>query len=207
MSTKRNDFIEEINGDLLEYFDESHTYLVNGIQVPSITQILGVHFGDKYTGVSQDTLEKAAERGTAIHEAIEAYVKGQEGDTEEVRNFKFLEKMYGFTPVASEIPVILYDREGNAAGAGRLDLVLKEGDLYGLGDIKSTYNLDINYLGYQLNMYRLAFMQDYDQKISFLRAIHLRGKKRVYKNIPINKKVVWEALDEWRNKWETIEQR
>ena len=86
-------------------------------------------------------------------------------------------------------------------------MVLKEGDLYGLGDIKSTYNLDINYLGYQLNMYRLAFMQDYDQKISFLRAIHLRGKKRVYKNIPINEKVVWEALDEWRNKWETIEQR
>ena len=60
----------EINGYTLEYDDESHTYIVDGVIVPSVTQILGVKFGNKYAGVNRSTLERAANRGTAIHEAI-----------------------------------------------------------------------------------------------------------------------------------------
>ena len=65
----------EIAGGLLEYIDESHTYLYDGIILPSITQILKIKFGNKYSGVSQDVLKRASEKGTKVHEAIENYEK------------------------------------------------------------------------------------------------------------------------------------
>ena len=43
----------EINGRTLEYDDESHIYLVDGIIVPSVTQILQVRFGNKYSKVDK----------------------------------------------------------------------------------------------------------------------------------------------------------
>lgn len=201
MTTQRpTDYIVEINGEILEYFDDGHIYLVNGMQVPSITQILEAVFPTKYAGVLPTTLEKAAERGTMIHAAVQKYAETglNEQNLEDVRNFRFLMKQYDATPIRTEMPVILYDENYNPAAAGRLDLLLKEGDKLGIGDIKTTYSLDTNYLGYQLNMYRVAFEQCYDMKISFLRGIHLREKKRVYKNIPLNDSVVWEALNAWR---------
>lgn len=77
----------------LEYDDDTHTYLVDGVIVPSITQMLSVKFGNKYASVNRSTLERAAERGTAIHKAIEDYCKlGIEGDLKEIRNFRFLKK-------------------------------------------------------------------------------------------------------------------
>ena len=62
-----------IAGGLLEYIDESHTYIFNGVILPSITQILKVKFGNKYLGVSNSTLERAANLGTEVHKAIEDY--------------------------------------------------------------------------------------------------------------------------------------
>ena len=38
----------EIAGGLLEYIDESHTYIFDGEILPSITQILKIKFGKKY---------------------------------------------------------------------------------------------------------------------------------------------------------------
>ena len=69
----------EIKGGVLEYIDETHTYLYDGVILPSITQLLKKKFGGKYDGIPKATLEKAAERGTAIHKAIEEYeVRGIE---------------------------------------------------------------------------------------------------------------------------------
>ena len=65
------DFTTEIQGHSLEYFDEEHLYLVDGIIVPSITQILKHKFGRKYEGIDRATLQRAADKGTQIHEAIE----------------------------------------------------------------------------------------------------------------------------------------
>ena len=199
MTIRRNDFIEEINSDILEYQDEYHVYLVNGLWVPSITTILEAVFPDKYAGVLPSTLQNAAERGTKIHAALEEYATTgvDTSGLEEVRNFRFLQRQYDFIPIRTEVPVILYD-DSIPFAAGRLDMLLNEGDKLGIGDIKTTYTLDTNYLGYQLNLYRIAYQQSYGHHIDFLRGIHLREKKRVYKNIPINDAVVWDAVDKWR---------
>ena len=93
-----------IAGHILEYFDDSHQYLVDGILVPSITQCLKFRFGNKYAGVDRVTLQRASERGTEIHEAIERYCKtDEESELPELRNFKFLQSQYGFAVLARRV--------------------------------------------------------------------------------------------------------
>lgn len=57
----------EINCYILEYDDESHTYIADGAIVPSVTQVLNIKFGGKYASVNPATLNRAANRGTARH--------------------------------------------------------------------------------------------------------------------------------------------
>ena len=187
----------EIKGGVLEYIDETHTYIYDGVVLPSITQILKFKFGGKYDGIPKETLERAAEQGTAVHQAIEDYEQqGIETELPELRNYKFLKKAYGFECIANEVPVVLF-KDDEAVACGRLDLVLKEGEQIGLGDIKRTSALDKNYLAYQLNLYRIAYQQCYGTNIEFLRGIHLRNDTRKYVNLPINENLVNEALNEY----------
>lgn len=189
----------KIKGHELEYFDDGHIYLVDGIIVPSITEILKVRFGRKYEGISKDTLKRAADRGTAIHEAIELFCSGVYTDLPEVKNFTFLERQYGFAPIANEVPVILFDEDEPIAG-GRLDMVIVEKEEHGLADIKTTSTLDKEYLAYQLNLYRIAYQQSYGADIKLLRGLHLRGDVRKYVPIPINEAAAWELVREYKEK-------
>lgn len=180
----------------VEYYDDEHMYLVNGVIVPSITQLLKKRFGGKYDGVNSAVLNKAAEEGTKVHKAIELYCKdGEESDIEELRNFKFLRKKYGFEVLDNEVPIVLFD-EGEPIAAGRLDMVLKMGDDIGLADIKRTSVLDKEYVGLQLNLYRLAYQQCYDTEITILKAIHLREDKRKFVDIPINEPYILDFIKE-----------
>ena len=187
----------EIKGGVLEYIDETHTYLYDGIVLPSITQLLKVKFGSKYDGIPKATLDRAAELGTAVHKAIEDYERqGIETDLPELRNWKFLKKAYNFGCLDNEVPVVLF-KDGEAVACGRLDLVLVEKSSIGLGDIKRTSTLDKQYLTYQLNLYRMAYMQCYGAEIGFLRGIHLRNDVRKYIDIPINENLAYEAINDY----------
>lgn len=187
----------EIKGGVLEYIDETHTYLYDGVVLPSITQLLKVKFGNKYNGISKEVLERASIQGTAVHKAIEDYEQECiESDLPELRNYKFLKKAYNFECIANEVPVVLF-QDGEAVACGRLDLVLTEGDEIGLGDIKRTSTLDKNYLAYQLNLYRIAYQQCYGKEISFLRGIHLREDTRKYVTLPINENLAQEIIKEY----------
>ena len=176
-----------IAGGTLEYFNDTHTYVYEGEILPSITQIMQIKFGNKYQGIDKRTLEKAAMKGTAVHEAIENYEKHNIEDKEciELRNYKFLKRKYNFECLDNEVPVVLF-LDGVPVGAGRLDLVIKENEKIGLGDIKRTSTLDKEYLAYQLNLYRIAYQQCYGVEIKHLKALHLRENTRKYINIPIN---------------------
>lgn len=186
-----------INGYTLEYDDESHTYIVDGVIVPSVTQILAVKFGNKYAEIDAVTLQRAAERGTAIHEAIETYCKtGIESAIREVHNFRFLQKHYGFNVLENETPIIIIDKSIPKA-AGRLDLVLEIKGETALADIKTTATLDKEYLAYQLNLYRIGYMQSYCIDISKLYGVHLKDDKRKLVNIPINANIAWDIIDQY----------
>lgn len=187
----------EINGHILEFFDDTHEYLVDGVLVPSITQILKYKFGGKYDGISQKVLNRAAEKGTEVHEAIERYCKtGESSDLKEVRNFKFLQKQYKFEVLDNEVPIILF-LDDEPVAAGRLDLVLKLDNKIGGGDIKRTATLDKEYLAYQLNLYRIGYRQCYGVEWEFLKGIHLRDDTRKFLNIPINEELAMQLVNDY----------
>ena len=191
------DFTAEIKGRTLEYIDDDHVYLVDGVQVPSITQILNSRYGHKYDFVNKEVLRKAAEAGTAVHDAIEMYCRdGTESDLPEVEGFKTLLRQYGFLVIENEVPVILFDGDEPIA-AGRVDMVLKMDGQIGGADIKRTSSLDKEYLTYQLNLYRVAYYQSYGIEWEFLRGIHLRNEVRQFVQIPINDELPWESVNQY----------
>ena len=186
-----------IAGGLLEYIDESHTYIFDGVVLPSITQILMVKFGNKYIGISKDVLNRAAEKGTEVHKAIEDYEKeGIDSDVKELRNYKFLKKHFGFECLDNEVPIVLF-LDGKPIACGRIDVILKEENNIGIGDIKRTSIFDKEYVAYQTNLYRIGYQQTYGVDISFLRGIHLREDVRRYIELPINEEMPLELVKEY----------
>ena len=187
----------KIKDHVLEYIDSTHTYICDGEIIPSITQIMKIKFGNKYDGVGKDVLTKAAQKGTAVHEAIERYCKtGEVKDLKEVKNFIFLQKHYGFEVLDNELPILLF-KDNKTVAAGRLDLVLDIKGSIGIGDIKRTATLDKEYLTYQLNLYRIGYQQSYDKEVKYLSGLHLRENTRKYVNIAINEEKAMELVEEY----------
>lgn len=188
---------KEINNHTLEFIEDGHVYLVDGVIVPSITTLLKSKFGKKYEGISKDVLHRAAERGTEVHQAIQDFCeKGTESDLVEVKNFKFLQKHYKFKVIENEIPVILF-KDDEPICAGRLDMVIEINDEIGGADIKRTSTLDKEYLAYQLNLYRIAYFQSYGKEWKFLKGIHLKDDIRKFVDIPINEEIAWELVNQY----------
>lgn len=188
----------EIKGHTVEFIEDEHIYLCDGIILPSITQILKIKFGNKYDGIPKEVLERASEKGNRVHKAIEEFEQYNFNDIgcTELRNYKFLKKHYKFECLNNEVPIILF-KDNKPVACGRLDLVLQEQGEVGLGDIKRTSVLDKEYLAYQLNLYRIAYQQCYDTEITFLRGVHLRDSVRKYITIPINEEVAMSLLEEF----------
>lgn len=54
---------------MLSFDEPTHTYRFNGLIIPSVTQVLSMIGG--YEGIPKAILDRAADRGTAIHHATE----------------------------------------------------------------------------------------------------------------------------------------
>lgn len=186
-----------LQGHEVTYEDNGHIYTVDGKVVPSVTQILHFQFPNKYNGVDNITLMEAAKKGTAMHQAIQDYEElGIETEgIEELRNYKFIKRMFGFEFVEAEMPILL-EYKGKFA-AGRLDQIIRIDDKLMVNDFKRTSVLDKDYLAYQLNMYRIAYQQTYLESIDGLRATWLRKEKRKFIELPINEDLVYELLERY----------
>ena len=190
------DWTKEIKGHTLEYFDDEHLYLVDGLIVPSITQLLKVKF-NKYEHIDRDTLKRASEAGTQVHDAIQRLCEdGEISDLPEVKNFLFLQRQYNFEVMENEVSVILFLND-EPISAGRLDMVIRMDGEIGGADIKRTSSLDKDYLFYQLNLYRIAYEQCYGVEWKFLKGIHLKDNIRKFAHIPINAPMAWELVHEY----------
>lgn len=64
---------------------EWHTYRINGVIVPSVTQLLA---DDTYINVDPIVLERAAKKGTLVHKEIQEWLEsGKNGYTDELYEF------------------------------------------------------------------------------------------------------------------------
>ena len=79
-----------------------------------------------------------------------------------------------------------------------MDLILKDvNEERVIADIKTTATLDKEYLAYQLNLYRVGYMQSYGEDIAQLYGVHLREDKRKLVKIPINEGAAWDIINEY----------
>ena len=155
---------------------EEHTYSLNGIALMGITGMIKSQlFPDMYKDIPQWILDRAAERGTMVHESIELFDAGFEPkDTiPELESYKRIKRENGLTTIANEY--IVTDREHFASA---IDLVLCKGNDIILTDIKTTYTLNKEYVRWQLSIYAYLFeLQNPDLKVSKLYALWLRDDK------------------------------
>ena len=187
----------------LEFDNDTHTYLFEGMIVPSITQVMGMKFGGMYASVKPEILRASADHGTAVHKAIENWCKTElPSDLAELRHFQVLKKRYGFEVLDNEIPCVI--KEPNVAG--RIDLVLRDKEgRKALADIKTTATFEKGYVGYQLNLYKKAYEDTYGEEIQALYIVHVRsygGKNfRHFKELPISE-IPYEWLKENYERYE-----
>jgi hypothetical protein len=191
---------EIINGRTVTFDPESHLYVVDGIPVPSVTQVVRDVLEWQYHDVDPAVLKRAADLGTALHKEIEDYEnEGIMGSSTEFRNYLKLKRLYGFNVLESE-KIIFIEDQGQVICAGRLDMILDDStdETLILGDVKRTYNVHLDHLKLQLNLYKIGYEQCYKRDIGRLMCIHLR--KHVHEIIPVDVDTdhAWAILDRFR---------
>ena len=67
-------------GSRIEFDEQKHLYTVDGVKMPSVTEILSPLTARHYGEISKETLRLAADRGTAVHEACECLDYGLDID-------------------------------------------------------------------------------------------------------------------------------
>ena len=183
------------NGAKVTFVDSTHTYMVDGVEVPSITRLLDIKYGSSYGFVDPDLLKKASEYGTAVHNQLSEFIDGRMKDPsfscettypEVYEYFDFVEPIYGVEPVMTEQVVILYGKDGVPAACGRFDLLCKVKGELTLADFKTTTSLNKTHIIGQLNLYLIAawqsgYIKDTDLKLA---VIHLVGDEATLSPIP-----------------------
>lgn len=166
--------------------ESDHTYWLGDKQLISVTRLLKKHgLATDYTGISEEVLEKAANKGTLVHKEIENYIKnGEVGFTSELSDFIDITAELGFTAEDSEIILpageIPDDKADDYFYAGTADLIGKIGDGYALADLKTTAKVDKRAYAWQLALYERLCGVKFDKLYIF----HL-GKNS--KAIPIER--------------------
>lgn len=174
---------------------EAHTYTINGKQLKGITGVISKHlFPTKYDDVPEEILERAKAKGHLVHSTCE--LVDEAGITPSIIegvNYVAMKNEYGMIHEASEY--LVSDNEHYATCIDKVYMV--DEDTYDLGDIKTTYKLDEDYLSWQLSICAFLFeMQNPGKKVRKLFGIWLRGDQaKVVEVERIPDGVIIELLD------------
>lgn len=165
----------KLNQSEVIFNQEAHTYTLNGVQLQGITGMLSRQlFPNKYSGIPESILKRAAEKGSLVHEACELIDElGVTNDMPEAKAYEALKEKYRLNHVASEYLVT-----DNEHFASAIDKVYEVEGGVALGDVKTTYHLDKEYVRWQLSIYAYLFeLMNPGIKVVELFAIWLRGDK------------------------------
>ena len=151
---------------MVEFIEDGHIYLIDGVIVPSVTQILQKVFPEKYEGIPKEVLNAKAVYGTDVHKYIEiinkkkpkrplAYIKRychpDMYQEESIRQYLDILQEYNIEILESE-KIVSYE---NLYG-GTLDIKAKVNGKLAIIDIKTTSELDKEWVSWQNSYYELA---------------------------------------------------
>jgi hypothetical protein len=146
----------------MNYDSKTHTYYLDGIKIPSVTQVLKVLNPNKYKHVKKDYLLYKADIGTKAHKIIEEYIKGDydwtnydSRATNYLTSYKRFTEEYNAKPLFSEL--MLIDRDLKFGGT--LDLVMESYGQTLLVDIKTCKFSKEHYI--QVSAYKYLFDKYY----------------------------------------------
>ena len=141
----------------LTFEEAAHVYRLNGVQIPSVSRLMEPLKNVCYSGVSNKTLERAAAKGTTVHNSIENWIKfGIEDVPAEHKGYfdGFMEWHEKYRPEAIASEMRIYHKLLEY-GATIDFLCLIEGEV-ALVDFKTTYSLMEMTCGVQLEAYSQA---------------------------------------------------
>lgn len=140
---------------MIEFLEDTHTYLVDGIITPSVTQILtATLFKDQYKDVPKYILDNAAKFGTKVHRAIET------GDTSDLGLYSGIAyEQYERVIRRHEINVHQQEKivHYDDLYTGTFDMTGYVDKFHSIIDVKTTYALNEEYLSWQLSFYKYAY--------------------------------------------------
>ena len=169
--------LPQLNNSNVIYIEDTHEYFTNEFKkLHGITGFINDQlFPGKLDGIPESVLSLATERGKRVHEECENIDnEGIEAESKQGENYLRLKSDFGLTHIASEY--IVTDNEFIASPIDKVYLG-RYSDSVILGDIKTTYKLDMLYLSWQLSIYAYFFeRQNSHLRVDALLAIWLRGE-------------------------------
>lgn len=167
---------------IITFDEQKHVYTnEKGEIIPSVTQILGKVYGTGLENAPSYFVERAAEKGTAIHKEIETYIQtGKMGKTPE---FKVWHEMFVCHKEARsgwESEKIILGNTKFGSFAGTVDL-LAYGFLYDWKTCKTATRKQIDKWQKQLSFYAYALRQMGQAVNEPLKIGHLTDKCEIIK--------------------------
>lgn len=181
----------------IEFIEENHLYLADGVIIPSVSELLKFKFPDKYKGIPERILSEKAEFGTNIHKAIENFENGLKTSLTAFEEITFdeylkIKEKYKLNVIEQE-QMICY--EGRYAG--RLDMIADVNYYRCLIDIKTTAKLDKESLAYQLGFYKLAYRKPIEK--CYCLWLPKKDLGQLVEIVPKSKKELLEVLKDYEN--------
>lgn len=171
--------------NILQFFDKGHVYMLDGEQIPCVSDLCRFLHREIYKEAPIWQLEAAADRGTKVHEATELLDKTGRAEIED-DYLPYLEAYARFRrehEVAWEL-IEHPDYHPEHRYAGTIDRYGMVDGLLTLVDLKTTYTVYKPLCGASLNLYRMI-LEARKKRVEKLLIIHLKKDGR-YRLVPID---------------------
>lgn len=163
----------------IDFSKTNHTYAINGEIVGiSVTELLKKHgLAPSFSGVSEEVLAKAAERGKEIHADCEGILNEREYTPATPQGIQFAKwAKENLSSGVAELPLGIDYRDTLIAGTADVMGTLKDGR-YVVCDHKTTHVVNKEYVTWQVNLLDYMARKLYE-KAKHLTADRLIGRER-----------------------------
>lgn len=207
---------------IISFDEKTHSYTFNGKEIPSVTQIIGTVYGTGLEKAPKHFVERAAEKGTNIHKAIETYLN--EGKDSNLKEFKLWKNWWGEHNDGNyQCEKIVFGNTKDGYFAGTLDF-FHNGFIYDWKTCKTATRKQVEKWQKQLSFYIYALRQmgyavnepakvvHLTDKIDFINVDYLGDEfveetMALYKDIKEGKKTQEQAILSEQKELETVSKK